>query len=189
MELSQYSLQNMTGFQKYLKLVKTSSKTKNVNEMHVCYYVMGNGVVEEQKVLFEKADHGMMYHLKPLFIREKINRVPINKVFVDGGATMNLMPHSLLRKIGKIDKYLRPHNMILSNYEGKTSSILGVIQVDLVGGSTTRSTIFMVIASQANFKLLLGREWIHGVQAVPSTLHQRVAIWRPDGIVENVEAD
>src|SRR4051812_47465447 len=79
--------------------------------------------------------------------------------------------------------------MVLSNYKGKTSEILGVIQVKLAVGSTVRPTIFMVIAFQANFKLLLGRECIHGIGAVPSTLHQRVAIWRPDGIVENMEAD
>jgi hypothetical protein len=36
---------------------------------------------------------------------------------------------------------------------------------------------------------LLGMEWIHGVRAVPSTVHQRIAIWREDGLVENVEAD
>lgn len=46
--------------------------------------------------------------------------------------------------------------MVFSNYEGKTSCILGVIQVDLVVGTTTRPTIFMVIASKANFNLLLG---------------------------------
>ncbi|CAJ2635983.1 unnamed protein product [Trifolium pratense] len=34
-----------------------------------------------------------------------------------------------------------------------------------------------------------GREWIHGVGAVPSTMHQRLIIWREDGLVENVEAD
>src|SRR4051812_39653862 len=162
---------------------------ENVEETLVCYYVMGKGVVEEQKAVFENPGRGMMYHLKPLFIRAKVDGVPINKVFVDGGAAVNLMPYSSLQKVGKSDKDLRPHNMVLSNYEGKTSGILGVIQVKLVVGSTVRSTIFMVIASQANFKLLLGREWIHGIGAVPSTLHQRVAIWRPDGIVENVEAD
>ena len=37
--------------------------------------------------------------------------------------------------------------------------------------------------------MLLGREWIHGVGAVPSTLHQVVSIWRDDGVVENIEAD
>jgi hypothetical protein len=49
--------------------------------------------------------------------------------------------------------------------------------------------MFMVVPSKANFNVLLGREWIHGLGAVPSTLHQRLAIWRRDGLVENIEAD
>ena len=47
----------------------------------------------------------------------------------------------------------------------------------------------MVVPSKENYNLLLGREWIHGVRVVPSTLHQVVSIWRDDGIVENIEAD
>lgn len=47
----------------------------------------------------------------------------------------------------------------------------------------------MVIDSKANFNLLLGREWILGIGVVPSTVHQRLIIWRKDGIVENIEAD
>lgn len=35
----------------------------------LCYYVMKIDVVEEQKAMFEKPNPGMMYHLKPLFIR------------------------------------------------------------------------------------------------------------------------
>jgi hypothetical protein len=47
----------------------------------------------------------------------------------------------------------------------------------------------MVVPSKANFNVLLGREWIHGVGAVPSTVNQRIAVWLEDGLVENVEAD
>lgn len=77
--------------------------------------------------------------------------------------------------------------MVLSKYKGKTSNILGVIQVDLAVGTTTRSTLFMVINSRANSNLLLGREWIHGIGAVPSIVHQRLIIWRKDNIMENIE--
>lgn len=47
----------------------------------------------------------------------------------------------------------------------------------------------MVIDSKANFNLLPGREWIHGIKVVPSTVHQRLIIWRKDDIVENIEVD
>lgn len=155
----------------------------------LCYYVKNSGVVEEQQTMFEKPTPGMMYHLKPMFIKAKVDGVAVNKFFVDGGAVVNLMPLTLLKKMGKGEEDLRPHNMVLSNYEGKTNSILGVIQVELVVGTTTRMTMFMVIKSKANFILLLGREWIHRIGVVPSTLHQRLIIWRKDGIVENIEAD
>ena len=128
---------------------------------------MNSGVVEEQKAMFERPSPGMMYHLKPLFIKAKVEGIAINKVFVDGGAAVNLMPLTLFKKIGKNDDDLRQHNIVLSNYEGKTSNILGVIQVDLAVGTTTRSTLFMVINSKVNFNLLLGREWIHGIGAIP----------------------
>ncbi|XP_050914596.1 uncharacterized protein LOC127129457 [Lathyrus oleraceus] len=113
----------------------------------------------------------------------------VNKVFVDGGAVVNLMPYTLFKKMGKGDKDLRQHNMVLSNYEGKTINIMGVVQVNLAVGTTTRSTLFMVINSKVNFNLLLGREWIHEIGDVPSTVHQRLIIWQKDGIMENIEAN
>lgn len=91
-----------------------------------------------------------MYHLKPLFIRDKVDGTVVNKMFVDRGATVNLMPHSLFKRMGNTDEDLRPNNIVLSNYEGKTRHILGVIQVDLSIGSTSRPTLFMVIKSNVS---------------------------------------
>ncbi|PNX68037.1 hypothetical protein L195_g055950 [Trifolium pratense] len=104
----------------------------------------------------------MQNHLKALFIRAKVNNVGINKVLVDGGAVVNIMPHFMLKKLGLYDTDLHSHNVVLANYEGKTGHSLG--------GSAIR-------------------KWIHGVGAVPSTMHQRLIIWREDGLVENVETD
>ncbi|CAJ2657404.1 unnamed protein product [Trifolium pratense] len=155
----------------------------------MCYYVMQNGCVEEQKAVFEKPDLGMQNHLKALFIRAKVNNVGINKVLVDGGAVVNIMPHFMLKKLGLYDTDLHSHNVVLANYEGKTGHSLGAVQLEVCVGSTVRKTLFMVIAAKPNYNLLLGREWIHGVGAVPSTMHQRLIIWREDGLVENVEVD
>lgn len=92
----------------------------------LCYYVMNNGMVEEQKTMFERPSPGMMYHLKP-------SRVSV--------------------------------------------------------GTTTRSMLFMVIKSRANFNLLLGQEWIHGIGAVSSNVNQRLIIWKKDRTMENIEVD
>ena len=91
----------------------------------------------------------------------------------------------MLEKIGKGDADIKPYNIVLSNYEGGIDTTVGVIQLDLKEGSFLRPTMFMVISAKPNYNLLLGREWIHGIGAVPSLMHQWVTIWRPDGIVEN----
>jgi hypothetical protein len=68
----------------------------------LCYYIMNNGCVEDQHAVFERPDISMMHHLKPLFIQAKINGVGVNKVLVDGGATVNLIHQSFLGKIGLV---------------------------------------------------------------------------------------
>lgn len=80
----------------------------------------------------------------------------VNKILVDGGATINLMPHYMLKRIGKDDTDTRPHNMVLLNYEGKVGITMGVIQIELTVATITRPTIFMVITLKANYNLLLG---------------------------------
>jgi len=156
------------------------------NHRPMCYYVTNFGCVEDQKVVFENPNGSMKSHLKIVFIPARVDDIGINKVLVDGGAAINLMPQILLRKIGKLDTDLKPLNIVLSNYEGKVGHSLGAIQVNLIVGTITKPTLFIGVPSKANFSLLLGREWIHGVGAVPSSMHQKIVIWREDGLVEKL---
>jgi len=86
------------------------------------------------------------------------------------------LPQFLLKKIGLSYSDLKSHNVVLSNYDGKSGSSFGTLEVDLVVGTVKRVTLFLVVASKANYNLLLGREWIHGVGAVPSTMHQKLTL-------------
>jgi hypothetical protein len=95
----------------------------------------------------------------------------------------------MMEKIGKYKSDLISHNIVLSNYEGKSGHSWGALQVNVAIGSSVRPTLFSVVESKANYNLLLDREWIHGVGAVPSTLHQKLLFWRDDGVVEYIEAD
>jgi len=53
---------------------------------------------------------------------------------------------------------LKPHNVVLTNYDGTTGNSLGAVDVELIVGSVSRTTMFMVVPSKANFNVLLGRE-------------------------------
>jgi hypothetical protein len=77
-------------------------------------------------------------HLKPLFVHGHIDGVPITKMLVDGGTTVNLMPYSLYRKLGKRDDEIVKTNMALSDV-GRDSSIKakGVMSIELTIGTKT----------------------------------------------------
>jgi len=78
----------------------------------MCYFV-NDGSENDRKVMFEQPNDSMKNLLKPLFIQTKVDDIGINKVLVDGGTAVNLMPQSILKKIGKTDTNLKPHNVIL----------------------------------------------------------------------------
>jgi hypothetical protein len=128
-------------------------------------------------------------HLKPLFVRGHIDGIPIAKMLVDGGAAVNLISYSLYRKLGKQDDELVKTNMTLSGV-GTDSSIKarGVTSVELTIGTKTLAVAFFVADVEGNYSLILGRDWIHANQYIPSTLYQMLIQWVGDDI-EQVHAD
>jgi hypothetical protein len=128
-------------------------------------------------------------HLKPLFVRGHIDGIPIANMLVNGGATVNLMPYSLYRKLGKQDDELVKTNMTLSDV-GTVSSIKakGFTSIELTIRTKTLAVMFFVVDVEGNYSLILGRDWIHANQCVPSTLHQMLLQWVGYD-VEQVHAD
>jgi hypothetical protein len=55
-------------------------------------------------------------------------------------------------------------------------------------GTKTLAAAFFVADVEGNYSLILGRDWIHANQCIPSTLHQMLIQWVGDD-VEQVHAD
>ena len=51
--------------------------------------------------IFEKPIDKKYRHLKPLYVKSFINGKLVGGMLVDAGATVNIMPYSLSRKIGR----------------------------------------------------------------------------------------
>ena len=80
-------------------------------------------------------------------------------------------------------------NMVLNGFEGKVKTeAKGVMSVELTVGSKTLATAFFVAEVQGNYNVILGRNWLHANQCVPSALHQFLIQWIDDE-VEVVHAD
>jgi hypothetical protein len=109
-------------------------------------------------------------------------------MLVDAGAAVNIMPYSVLRRLGRSTKDLIKTNVTLSEFNGQTSEAHGMLNVDLTVGSKTVPTSFFVINSKSTYTVVLGRDWIHANCCIPSTVHQCLIQWDGDE-VEVVHSD
>ncbi|XP_015966462.1 uncharacterized protein LOC107490202 [Arachis duranensis] len=110
----------------------------------------------------------------------------VNKILVDGRAAVNLMPERMMGRLEKIEKELIKSSIGVTDFNGRTSSVRGVVLLSIEVDSINRPTLFVVVPSKADFNLLLGRDWIYEMDAIPSTLHQKLIFWNEDGGVEEV---
>ena len=127
-------------------------------------------------------------HLRPLYITAYMNKKPINRVLVDGGAVFNIIPYSTIEKLGKSYRDLKKTNMSLSSFTGESVLPLGFLVAEFSVGCRTSNTLFFMVDGRPGYNVLLGREWIHANQCVPSTLHQQLQFWNGNS-VEVIDAD
>jgi hypothetical protein len=69
-------------------------------------------------VIFEMPWEKNYKHLKALYLKGYINGHPVNKVLVDTGAAVNIMPYSVLHRLGCSAEDLIKTNVALSDFNG-----------------------------------------------------------------------
>jgi hypothetical protein len=88
-----------------------------------------------------------------------------------------------------LDEELIKTNMIINEVRGGEPILAKrVASMELTIGSKTLSTSFFVAEVQGSYNLILGCDWIHANQCVPSSLHQFLVQWVDDQ-VDVVHAD
>jgi hypothetical protein len=130
--------------------------------------------LEPTQAIFEKPEDEKRQHLKAFFLQGFVNGKLVARMLVDGGAAVNLMPYTMLCKIGKSNKDLTQTDMMLVNFEGNVSPAQGAIFVEFTISIKTLPTSFIVINGRGSYNLLLVRDWIHDNCCIPSTMHQGI---------------
>ena len=115
-------------------------------------------------------------------MKDFVDGKPMNKMLVDGGASVNLMPYTTFHKLGKGPGDLLETDMMLRDFGENTSKTRGAINVELIIRSKTLLTMFFVIDGKGSYSLLLGRDWIHANCCIPSTMHQCLIQWHEDDV-------
>ena len=98
-----------------------------------------------QPIIFEKLKEKSYKHLKGLYLKGLINGKLVNRMLVDTGAAVNLMPYSVLRRFGRSFADLIKTYVMLNDSNGQPSEAKGVRDVELTVGRKTVPTSFFIV--------------------------------------------
>jgi hypothetical protein len=140
-----------------------------------------------EKAMFEKPMKPGK-HMRPLYIKGHLDGVPVNWMMIDSGASVNIMPVSLLKELGHNESDLKRTNMCPSGFSGEPVEAKGIVSKELTIGSKTMPTTIFVVNLKGCYNMLLGHDWIHANGCIPSMMHQCMAQWVGDK-VEIIRAD
>jgi hypothetical protein len=104
--------------------------------------------------VFEKPEN-MGAHMKPLFIQGHLDGTPIGHMLMDGGASVNILPLSLFKKLDHIEGDLKCTNLSLSGFAGDPTEAKGIIYKELMVGRKTLPTSFFMVDIKGHHNVLL----------------------------------
>jgi hypothetical protein len=95
-------------------------------------------------------------------------------MLIDLGASINILPLLLFKKLSHVEGDLNPTNLSLSNFAGDPTEEKGIICKEVMVGSKTVPMAIFVVNVKGCYNMLLRQNWIYTNECVPSTLHQCV---------------
>ena len=87
-----------------------------------CEEIVDKLMVVQQAIFDKLVKHR---HLKALYAKGLVDGKPMSKMLVDGGASINLMPYTTFRKLGKGPGDLIETDMMLKDFGGNASKTRG----------------------------------------------------------------
>ncbi|KAA0026262.1 ty3-gypsy retrotransposon protein [Cucumis melo var. makuwa] len=130
---------------------------------------------------------GSKLHNRPLYVSRYVREQKVDRILIDNGSVVNIMPKSTMRQLGILMDRLSNSKLVIQGFNQGSQRVIGMIRLELIIGDLNASALFHVINSRTTYKLLLGRPWIHGNGVVTSTLHQCFKFYQNG--VKKVEAD
>ncbi|XP_022875800.1 uncharacterized protein LOC111394274 [Olea europaea var. sylvestris] len=125
---------------------------------------------------------------RPLYVSGYIRGYKMNRIMIDCGSAMNIMPVKTVKKVGTNVGDLSRSKIMIQGFNQKGQRAIGMIRLKLQIGELISSALFHVIDAKTSYELLFRCVWLHETRVVPSTWHQCFKYSR-DGEVKCVVAE
>ncbi|KAH0727913.1 hypothetical protein KY290_003618 [Solanum tuberosum] len=132
------------------------------------------------KITFSNDDllFGNTFHNCPLFMVGFAREKRVNRILVDGGSGINILPIRTIKGLG----------ISTADLTDRGQRSIGTVKIDLTIGELQSSVWLHVIDAKTSYNILLGRPWVHENKVIPSTYHQCLKYYE-DGVAKRIIAD
>ena len=113
-------------------------------------------------------------HDDALVITFRIGGYDVKRVMVDQGSATEIMYPDLYKGLNLRAEDLTPYNSPLVSFEGKVIIPKGQIRLPMQTGSEMVEVDFIVVDAYSPYTAIVVRPWLHTLEAVSSTLHQKI---------------
>ena len=114
---------------------------------------------------------GSKPHNRPLYVSGYAREQKIDRILIDGGSVVNILPKMTMRQLGLTMEELSHSRLVIQGFNQGGQCVIGIIHLELIIGELTSNVLFHIIDAKTTYNMLLGRPWIHGNGIVSSTLH------------------
>ena len=109
----------------------------------------------------------------------------MKKVLVDQGSTVKIMYPNLYKGLNLKLEDLTAYDSPLVSFKGKTVTPKGQIKLPIQTGSDVVEVDFIMVDAYSPYTAIVARPWLRALEAVSSTLHQKVK-YLSDGQVKEI---
>lgn len=127
-------------------------------------------------------------HNRPLFMVGFAREKKVNRILVDGGSGVNIIPIRTMKELGIATANLTESRLMIQGFKQGGQKAIGAVKMDLTIGELQSSVWLHVIDAKTSYNILLDRRWVHENKVVPSTYHQCLKYY-DDGVAKRFVAD
>ena len=127
-------------------------------------------------------------HDDTLVVTLRIRGFDVKRVLVDPRSAVEIMYPDLYKGLNLKPDDLTAYDSPLISFERKTVTPKGQIRLPIQTGLEVVEVNFIVVDTYSPYTAIIARPWIHALEAVSSTLHQKVK-YPSRGQVEEIRGD
>uniref|UniRef100_A0A2N9HX24 Integrase catalytic domain-containing protein n=1 Tax=Fagus sylvatica TaxID=28930 RepID=A0A2N9HX24_FAGSY len=140
----------------------------------------------EQVISFSDSDlrDVQLPHNNPLVVTLRIGNYDVQRVLIDQGSFAEVMYQDLYEKLGLSETELSNFTTPIFGFSGEPVVPLGKTMLPVLAGPINLQMEFIVVKASSPYNAIMGRDWLHRMKAIPSTLHQKLRFPTPEGVME-----